>query len=278
MNRVAFSLARMNLIAGNTFREAVRQRLLPLLILVAAAMAGGAMLFRDFHFGSSELKFVMDVGFGALTFFGAILSIVASAQLFFSEIERRTVLTVLAKPVWRAEFILGKLGGVLLLLLVYCVLVTTLLAGLLWWCETALMKADPGAFEAGRTVAYAGLVWCGLVQWLKLGVLAALTLLVASYARSSLFAVLAGFFALVICQLQSLARDYYGMMDSSLARGGLELLGLVFPNFQLFDVADRVAAGGTLSIGLISGISAYALAYLSVYGGLAVYCFRHREL
>ena len=92
MNSVTLSLARMNLIAGYTFREAVRQRILPLMILVAAAMTGGALLFRDFHFGSSELKFVMDVGFGALTFFGAILSIVATAQLFFSEIERRTVL------------------------------------------------------------------------------------------------------------------------------------------------------------------------------------------
>ena len=278
MNSVTLSLARMNLIAGYTFREAVRQRILPLMILVAAAMTGGALLFRDFHFGSSELKFVMDVGFGALTFFGAILSIVATAQLFFSEIERRTVLAVLAKPVWRAEFILGKLGGVLLLLLVYCMLVTTVLVGLLWWCDTALRKADPGPFETGRAVAYVGVVWCGLVQWLKLSVLAAMTLMVASYARSSLFAILAGFCALVICQLQSLARDCYEMMDSSLTRGGLELLGLVFPNFQLFDVTDRVAAGGTLSVGVIVGIAVYALAYLSVYGGLAVYCFRNREL
>jgi hypothetical protein len=278
MNSVTLSLARMNLIAGYTFREAVRQRILPLMILVAAAMTGGALLFRDFHFGSSELKFVMDVGFGALTFFGAILSIVATAQLFFSEIERRTVLAVLAKPVWRAEFILGKLGGVLLLLLVYCMLVTTVLVGLLWWCDTALRKADPGPFEPGRAVAYVGVVWCGLVQWLKLSVLAAMTLMVASYARSSLFAILAGFCALVICQLQSLARDCYEMMDSSLTRGGLELLGLVFPNFQLFDVTDRVAAGGTLSVGVIVGIAVYALAYLSVYGGLAVYCFRNREL
>jgi hypothetical protein len=46
-------------------------------------------------------------------------------------------------------------------------------------------------------VPYAGVAWCGLVQWLRLGLLAALTLLVASYARSSLFAVLTGFLYLV---------------------------------------------------------------------------------
>lgn len=278
MNRAAFSPGRVTVIAGNTFREAARQRLLLLFIMAAATMAGGALFLGDLNFGSSELKFLMDVGFGALTCFGAILAIVASAQLFASEIERRTVLTVLAKPVWRAEFVFGKLGGVLLLLLVFCVLVTALLTGVLWGRETLLMKAHPEAFGHGRPVAYASVAVCGLVQWLKLGVLAALTMFVASYARSSLFVMMAGFCALVIGHLQYLARDFYGMMDWPWERSCLGLLGLIFPNFQLFNVADKVAAGEALSLGVISGIAMYALAYMGVFSGLAVYCFHHREL
>jgi hypothetical protein len=266
------------LIAGNTFREAVRQRLLLVLSMVAASMVGGALFFRHFHFGSSELKLLEDVGFGAMTFFGAILAIVAPAQLFFGDIERRTVLTVLAKPVWRAEFILGKLGGVLLLLLVFCTAMTALLAGLIAWRETGLMAAHPDAFETGWKAGYAALAIGGLAQWLKLGVLAALTLFVASYARSSLFAMMAGCIALVACQLQYLARDFYGLMESGWARGGVWLFGLLLPDFQLFNVAERVAGGENLTVGLISGLAAYALAYTTVFSGLAVYCFRHREL
>lgn len=278
MKRVAFSPARVALIAGYTFREAVRQRLLMVLIMVAAALVAGALFFRDFHFGSSELKFLEDAGFGAVAFFGAMLAIVAPVQLFFGDIERRTVLTVLAKPVWRAEFIMGKLGGVLLLLLVFCTVMTTLLAGLIAWRATGLMAAHPAAFATGRKAAYVALALCGLAQWLKLGVLAALTLFVASYARSSLFAMMAGFLALVACQLQYLARDFYGVVESGWARGGVWLLGLVLPDFQLFNFAEKVAAGENLSVGVIGGLAAYALAYMAVFSGLAVYCFRHREL
>ncbi|MDD2763862.1 MAG: ABC transporter permease [Opitutaceae bacterium] len=278
MKRVTFSPIRVALIAEYTLREAVRQRLPLLLILVAAATVGVALVLRDFNFGTSELKFLLDAGFGALAVFGAIFGIVGMAQLFFSEIERRTVLTVLAKPVWRMEFVLGKLGGVLLLLLGYCGLGTALLAGLLWWRETALMGTAPEAFPDGRRVAYAGVALCGLVQWLKLGVLAALTLLVASYARSSLFAVGVGFLALVAGHLLHLVRDFPGNTDSLWLRGGSRLLGLALPDFQLFAVADKVAAGESLPLNLVGGIAIYAVGYMAVFSGLAVYCFRHREL
>jgi ABC-type Na+ efflux pump permease subunit len=273
-----FSVGRSALIAGHTWREALHQRLPHLLAVLAAALVAGALGLRDFNFGAPELKFLMDAGFGAQTFFGAILAIVATAQLFFADIERRTVLMVLARPVRRTEFIFGKLGGVLLLLLGFCALLTVLLLGLLWWRETALMRTYPDAFVHGRQVPYAGVAWCGLVQWLRLGLLAALTLLVASYARSSLFAVLTGFFVLVICQLQHLARDWYGVAGSPWTRGGAWFLGIVFPDFHLFDVADKVADGGTLAGGLVAGLAAYTLGYIGVLGLLASYCFHHREL
>jgi hypothetical protein len=53
---------------------------------------------------------------------------------------------------------------------------------------------------------------------------------------------------------------------------------LVLPDFQLFNVADRVATGEALPGTLIGGITVYALAYMGVFSGLAIYCFRHREL
>jgi len=120
MNRGACRSDAWLWIAENTFREAVRQRLLLMLVITAAALGGSALFFHHRSFGAPEPEFLLDAGFGILTFFGSILAIVTTVQLFFSEIERRTVLTVLAKPVWRSEFILGKLSGVLLLLLAFC--------------------------------------------------------------------------------------------------------------------------------------------------------------
>lgn len=274
----ALSPGRVALIADMTLRESLRQRMPGLLAALAAALAGGAWLLRDFNFGSSELKFLMDAGLGAQAFFGAILAIVAPAHLFFAEVERRTVHLVLARPVRRAEFIFGQLGGVLLLLLGFCALLTLLLAGLLWWRETGLRQTHPEAFAQGLRVPYAGLAWAGLVQWLRLGVLSAITLLVASYARSSLFATMAGFSALVICQLQHLARDFFGLMESPWARGGAWLVGVMTPDLHLIDVADKVAAGEPLPAGLIGGVAAYAVVYIGLFGGLAAFCFHHRDL
>ncbi|HUJ42494.1 MAG TPA: ABC transporter permease subunit [Opitutaceae bacterium] len=278
MNRGTFSPRRAGLIAGNTFRDAVRQRLLVIVLLVAAATVGGALFLRELSFGSSELKFLTDVGMGALAFFGAMLAIVAPAQLFFSDLERRTVLTVLAKPVTRAEFMVGKLGGVLLLLAVFCAAMTALLAGLLVGCRSGMIVAHPDGAGVGLLATLGGVALCGLVAWLKLGVVAALTLCVASYARSSVFAMMAGLVTLVACELQYLARDFYGMMASAWARAAVWLLGLMLPDFEPFNVSGRVAAGEGLPVGLIGGLAVYALAYMAVFGGLAVYCFRHREL
>jgi hypothetical protein len=50
------------------------------------------------------------------------------------------------------------------------------------------------------------------------------------------------------------------------------------PDFELYDVADRVASGGVLSPGYLAGITLYSALYVGLFAALAVYCFRHREL
>jgi ABC-type transport system involved in multi-copper enzyme maturation permease subunit len=276
MNRGRLSIRRAAWIAENTLREAVRQQLFVLLMFLAAALGGGAMFFQYRSFGMPEPGFLLDAGFGMLTFFGSILAIAATVQSLFGEIERRTVLTVLAKPVWRAEFVLGKLGGVMLLLFIFCAFATGFLASLLLWRQAA--TAFSGAFENGCPVSFSTVIAGGMIQWLRLSVLAAVTLLAASFARASLFALVSGFLALVICNLQNLACQSYRLADSLWIRGAARLAGGILPDFGIYNVVDRVTAGAPLSAGYLGGITLYSIAYISVFGCLAVYCFRHREL
>jgi ABC-type transport system involved in multi-copper enzyme maturation permease subunit len=277
---VPFSLARLGLIAGNTFLEAVRQKLFSFLVFLAAGLVLSAQFFSEFNFGSSELKFIADFGFGAMVFFGSALAIVGTAQLFFSEIENRTALTILAKPVWRAEFVFGKFLGVFAVMGVFCALMTGLVAGLLYARETTLMRLFPEAFEAGRAVHYGEIVVAGALQWLKFGVLISITLLIASFSNTNLFSVVMSFFVLVICHLQYLAREAYAEIASLPVRWLVQVLGTVFPNFQVFNVADHIGTGSGegLAAGLVLRIATYALAYIAVIGGLAVFSFRHREI
>lgn len=276
--RVPFSFERLRLIAGNTFLEAVRQKLFNFLLLLAVALVASAQFFREFNFGSSELKFIADFGFGALVFFGSTLTIATTAQLFFSEIENRTALTLLAKPIWRSEFIFGKWLGVFAVVGVFCAVTIGLLMGLLFYRESAIMQLHPEVFEAGRIVDYTGILLVGVLQWLKFGVLTAIVLLIASFSNTNLYTVITGFFVLVICHLQYLARDAYGHMDSFLVRIPVMALSYVFPNFQLFNLSDNVGQGEGIDLFVAGRVGLYALLYIAVIGGLAVYSFRNREI
>lgn len=277
--RVQFSFDRLLLVAGNTFLEAVRQKLFVFLLLLAAGLVASVQVFREFNFGSSELKFIADFGFGALVFFGSTLTIAATAQLFFSEIENRTALTLLAKPIWRTEFIFGKFLGVFAVVGVFCTLTVGLMIGLLLYREQAIVEANPDlVLVNGHLLNYADIVIVGGLQWLKFGVLAAITLLIASYSNSNLFAVVMGFFVLLICHLQYLARDAYGQVSILPVRWLVRLLGYIFPNFQLFNLSDLIGVGAGID-GLVAlRVAAYALIYIGLFGLLAVYSFRHREI
>lgn len=278
MSTVPFSLRRTRLIAQNTLLEAVRQKLFGLVIFLALALVLGARWLRDFSFGAPELKFLADCGFGAMAFFGAALTIAATAQLFFSEIENRTALTLLAKPVWRAEFVLGKFAGSAALAAIFCALLTALLVAVIGWREGELMREMPESFAEGRTVSYAMIALGGLLQWLKLAVLAAFTLLIASFAQTQLFTVVTGFFVLVICHLQYLAQDAYARAGSWLARGIGGGLVAVFPNFQLFSLADSLNAADAPPWSHVARVGIYAAGYVAAACGLAVYSFRQREI
>ena len=278
MTGVRFSLSRLWLIADNTFREAVRRKLCLMLALLAASLLASSAYLREFDFGAAEVKFIADFGVGAIVFFGTILTVAATTQLFFSEIENRTVLTLLAKPVLRTEFIVGKFLGAWLVTLVFCLLLTTLLSAVLWWRERELLAVVAEANAAGETVR-CGNVWlAGFVQWIKFGLLAALTLFIASFSTGELFCMVASFLALVICHLHFLAHDAWTRVAFLPARWVAMSVALLLPNFQLFNLGEEIATDQILAAELVLRVAAYGLVYTAVFLGLAAFRFRRREL
>ncbi|MCH8541385.1 MAG: ABC transporter permease [Opitutales bacterium] len=274
------SLRIVRLIAGNTFLEAVRQKLFLFLVLIAGAFIVSSFYFRDLDFGFSELKFISDFGFGAIVFFGSILSIAGAAQLFFNEIENRTALTILAKPVRRIEFILGKFAGVWAVVLAFTAMMTLLLMLILWYREGVLMGMERFArdFPEGRKVLYGDILWVGFLQWLKFGILISITMIVAGFARTNLFTVVISFFILIICHLQYLARDAWAEIAFWPARMGVAAMGFAFPNFQVFNVGEYVALYEPLPWSVIASLVGLSAIYIIVYNILAVVSFRSREI
>lgn len=278
-SKLRFSVRRVGVIAGQAFQEAVRQRVFLFTTLLAALLVVGSLGLRELDFGGAELKFVADFGHGALVLFGSVLTIVTTVQLLGGELENRTVLPVLARPVRRSEFICGKFFGAWAVVLVFCATVTVLLLAVLWFREQArpVQWSESPLAPAGATALYAGVLVGGILQAVKFGLLTAMVLLIGSYAQTNLFAQAASFLVLTICHLQYLAHDAWRNGAGWFARIGGGAIGLLFPNFQLFgaEYSDFGAGGEWL---LAGRVVLYGLVYAAAFLALAVWSFRHREI
>src|SRR5438552_16787096 len=79
-----------------------------------------------------EFQILKDISLGAMSIFTSLLAIVATARLIPQDIEDRTIYTILAKPVPRFEYVIGKLAGVLLLLAISTVVMTAMFLAVLY--------------------------------------------------------------------------------------------------------------------------------------------------
>ena len=112
-HRVLLGRRRLNRIvavAANTFRETVRERVLYNLVFFALAMTLSGLLLGHLSIRQDE-KIIKDLGLAAIDFFGTLIAIFIGVGLVSKEIERRSLYPLLAKPLSRGEFFLGKFAG-----------------------------------------------------------------------------------------------------------------------------------------------------------------------
>ena len=257
LNGATTSLRRIRLVARHTLGEALHQRLALLLGLTGAALVLGALGLREFNFGGTELKFIGDFGLGVIGLFGTLLAALAMAHLFFKEIENRAAYCVLTRPVCRWEYLVGKFTGVVALLTLFVMAVSLVLA-----VELAVRGSQLGASYVPLPVF---LQACAL-QWLKITLVAAMTLLVCSYAKSALFASCVGLMLTLVAHLR-------GFVGS----GGWAWLR-VWPDLGLFDAEALLATGHSAPAMWLLTLVGYWAAYLLLLVGLASYAFKRREL
>ena len=114
MKHRPFSFLRVAAITGNTFTELVRLKVFYFLLIFALLLIANSLFMARLSF-QQEFQVLKDVSLGAMNIFSSLLAIVATAQLIPRDLEDRTIYTILAKPVPRHEYLMGKLAGVLLL-------------------------------------------------------------------------------------------------------------------------------------------------------------------
>lgn len=251
---VKASCQRVRLIARSTLAEALRLRLTLLLALIGAGLVVGALGLREFNFGSAELKFIGDFGLGAIGGFGTLLAALATGQLFFSEIQGRAAYCVLTRPVRRWEYIWGKFFGIGALLALFTASLGILLAILLYW---------RGAQLGASFVPLPAFFCACALQWLKLTLVAGMTLVVCSYSGSALFASCAGLLLAAIAHVRPFT-------------SGLAWFR-VWPDLSVFDAEAVLAAAQPPALTVLVAAGVYWAIYIAVFGSLASYVFKRRE-
>lgn len=290
------SPARIWFLAATTFTQLLRMKVLYFLLIFGVLIVV-ASTFNVFHYAAEQqMKLLKDVSLGVMSLFTSVVAIVATAMLIPRDIEDRTLYTILAKAVPRYDYLIGKLLGVLLVLAVSLVVMDLLFSAVLYARQEVILQSELGEFgEAAEANAEAialyrqrveaqGLTWnlqnAAVAIFLKAGVLAAATILVSMVASTSLFTIIVSFVIFFIGHISGVARDYWAetMAGGVVMRLFGNLVVLVFPDFQLFNVVDGVVAGEVIPLGAMMRLTGLASMYLVIYTLVAYLIFSEKEL
>jgi hypothetical protein len=222
-----------------------------------------------------------------------VLGVVATAMLLPKDVEDRTLYTILAKPVPRLDYLVGKLGGVLLLIFISLVVMDLLMTGVLA-VRTHLVVADqvtaatqagwpPDAVEALRQDTLdQGPTWnlhgAVLVVFLRAAVIASTAMLISTFSTSTLFTTITGFLVYFIGNFQAEARDmYFGEGVSPLEKALGLAVAIIFPDFQLFNVVDTLIEGGSFKSGQLEMLGGLSVFYVVLHLFVSWLVFAEKE-
>ena len=282
----------VGVIARNTFTELVRQKVF-FIILVFALCAIGSSVFMARLTFQEEFQMLKDVCLGAMSIFTSLLAILATANFLPKDLEDRTLYNLLSKPVPRFVYLLGKLAGIILLLLLFTMLMSAVFFLVLWAREQGVLAqtraefrdASPdelaAALKAVTDATFnANLAPGILIIFVKSVLLASLTLLISTFATSSLFTVMIAAAVYFIGHLQSTAREYWlqGIDIKWWTRLMVALIALLFPDLQAFNLTDDVIAGAAIPLRIFLETFALGWLYTAVYFALSALIFSGREL
>lgn len=247
-------------IAGNTVREAVRNKLLFALLFFAIGMIGCSVLLSTLSYVETS-RIMQDVGLAAIRLFGAGIAIFVGVGLIHKEVDRRTIYTILSKPVSRSGFLLGKYVGLVLTVWLLHAIMSLFFVATSWYYGAPI--------DAGHLAAL------GLA-----GVELMLLVAVATLFSAFTTPMLASFFTVGIWFVGHLTRDIraLGEQGEGPAGGLFAVLYRVLPDLESFNVTLQATHGLPIASAEIWWPVLYGIAYSAFLLVVASALFERRDL
>lgn len=239
-------------IAGNAFREAVRDRVLYNLVLFVLLLTAGAIFLGELS-GGQEAKIIVDLGLSATLLFGVFIAIFVGVGLVHKEIERRTIYAILSKPIGRSEFLLGKYLGLCLTLLVNILIMGAGVSIALLYVKRGW---DPLVISIWPVI---------LLIYLELAIVTAVALLFSSFSSPALSALLT-FFIFIAGHFSADLKIFAASLGGTAARWCFTALYYLLPNFSKYSLITPAAHGYAPNLSALL----LGLLYATLYAGVVL--------
>ena len=248
-------------VAWNTFREAIRDKILYNLVFFALLIMGVSTYFGELTLGK-RLKIIQDVSLASMSIFGLLIAIFVGIGLVYKEIQRRTIYTLLAKPISRGQFLIGKYLGLALTIILNVAVMSAVLLALL------IIYADPVVnWEVGKAV---------FLILVELMLITAVAVFFSTFSTPTLSAM----FTLGIYIVGRFSSDLVALSSRSeniVLKYLTMALHYLLPNLEKFDVEGLVVHWIPLRFARNMGAHIKWFPYIIFLLVAAVLIFRRRE-
>ena len=247
-------------IALNTFRENLRDKILYSLLIFAALLMGASILLGALTIAEQE-KIIADMGLASINVIGVIIAIFVGIGLVSKEIERRTIYTILAKPISRSQFILGKYLGLVITLGVNLVIMFDVFVFTLWMTQVPI------------TMVLVQAVALMMVEFL---VVTATALFFSTFSTPTLSSALTlglYFIGHLTSDLKSLAEK----SSSEVTKAVMTALYYLCPNLEVLNIKGQAVSGVSLAWSYQLSATLYGLLYASLLLAGAAAIFQKRD-
>jgi len=301
-------------VAVNTFREAVRDRVLNGVLGIALALLVFSLALAEVSL-DQQRRIVLDIGLASISIFSVVMAVFLGSSLLYKEIDRKTLYVILPKPIRRHEFLLGKYLGIVITVFVFVAIMgavqlgvatlqlgaadgvlwavlaglLTLLGGAMYWARdrtavlvpwAALALAASSLVAAHGGVRLAPVLAALLLAMGEVLVLTAVALLFSSFSTPFLTALFTtGVW--VVGRSADMMIQMKGKVLPQLVRDLLRKIVRVWPNFNLFvpgpHTLDPQLAAGPGPASYVASSMAYAVLYSALLLVLAALIFRRRD-
>jgi len=257
-------MRRAGVVALNTFREAVRDRVLYNLVFFALLMMAAAVLVGQISI-DIEQTVIVSLGLSAISLIGLLIAIFLGVALVSKEMDKRTLYALLAKPVRRWEFLLGKFGGLVLTLAVNTAAMALGLLLVMLYVKHSLERSDAVVLVAVYFIL------------LKLALVVALALLFSCFTTpllAILFTVGLYIMGLYVQELRNMPVEVLSPAMAAFTKW----LSYVLPNFENYNVMAMAAHGRAVPGILIEQNTLYTVVYCAIVLMAAAVVFSRRNL